>query len=245
MAKARMLHRKVSISVDVNKLPLPARLLFTWMIPHADDRGRLKGDPGYIKAMVVPFTNWSSNSIQRYLNSMHDLGLIHYWQLNNDWFVEFVKWDDYQTIRSDRSTPSVLPSFNEGSDNQMSDLGQPDANPNPTEDKIIENNLIETNKSEESLESIAVNSSSKRSIETNPFTFVPVTEGQVAALEAWKKIEPDKTNSFNFYLWALKQGLTADKFYEFAAEIDQDPSVKNKGATFNHKVQVYLKETKS
>jgi len=64
MAKARMLHKKISVSVQINKLTLPARLLFTWMIPHADDEGKLKGDIEFIKAMVVPMTIWSFKKIK-------------------------------------------------------------------------------------------------------------------------------------------------------------------------------------
>lgn len=59
MAKARMIHKKISASTQVNRLTLPARLLFSWMIPHADDEGRIKGEPEYIKAVVVPMTRWS------------------------------------------------------------------------------------------------------------------------------------------------------------------------------------------
>ena len=64
MAKARMLHKKISISLQVNSLPLPAKLLFTWLIAHTDDEGRILGSPKYIKATVVPMTNWSTILIQ-------------------------------------------------------------------------------------------------------------------------------------------------------------------------------------
>jgi len=55
MAKARMLHNKISKSLQVDSLPVPAQLLFTWMISWADDEGRLKGEPKYIKATVIPY----------------------------------------------------------------------------------------------------------------------------------------------------------------------------------------------
>jgi len=66
MAKARMLHKTISTSSQVNKLSLPARLLFTWAIAHADDDGRLRGDPEYIKATVVPMVRWSFKKVERY-----------------------------------------------------------------------------------------------------------------------------------------------------------------------------------
>src|SRR3990167_3598798 len=109
MAKARMLHRSISTSSQVNRLSLPARLLFTWMIPHADDEGRLKGSAEYIKASVVPMTNWTFKRIKSYLEEIKSSGLIHYWQQNNEWFIEFAKWRQYQQIRKDRFEYSNLP----------------------------------------------------------------------------------------------------------------------------------------
>ena len=44
MAISRMLHKSISHSIQVNRLSPEARLLFTWMIPHADDEGRIKGE---------------------------------------------------------------------------------------------------------------------------------------------------------------------------------------------------------
>src|SRR3989338_4580844 len=96
MAKARMLHKSISVSTQVNKLSLPAKLLFTWMIPHTDDEGRMKGEPEYIKAIVVPMVRWTFNKIKTYLNEIKNQGLIYYWEQNNEWFIELVKWNIYQ-----------------------------------------------------------------------------------------------------------------------------------------------------
>ena len=76
MAKARMLHKKISVSLQVNRLTLPAKLLFTWMIPHTDDEGKMKGDPEFIRATVVPMAKWSFKKIREYLEEMQDKGLI-------------------------------------------------------------------------------------------------------------------------------------------------------------------------
>lgn len=148
MAKARMLHKKISLSMQVNELPLPARLLFTWLIPHADDEGRLKGDPKYVKGSIVPLTNWPPKMIRNYLELMNNNQLIHYWQENNEWFIQFCKWEDYQTIRKDRLEPSKLPSFNNGNDNQLSTKRQPSDNQQTAQANISKPNVIEVNKSE-------------------------------------------------------------------------------------------------
>lgn len=98
MAKARMLHQKISRSLQVNRLSLSAKLLFTWMIAHADDEGRLRGEPEFVKATVVPMSKWSHKRIEKYLQELKNEKLIYYWQENDDWVVEFVKWNSHQRI---------------------------------------------------------------------------------------------------------------------------------------------------
>lgn len=54
MANRRMICKSISVSTQVNKMSLFSQLLYTWMIPHADDWGRMDADPGVIWALVVP-----------------------------------------------------------------------------------------------------------------------------------------------------------------------------------------------
>lgn len=272
MAKdARMLHLSISKSLQVDSLPLPARLLFTWMIAHADDDGRIKGEPKYIKGSVVPLTNWSTKNIQKYLELMKNTGLIYYWQENTQWFVEFVKWNMYQHIRSDRYKSSDLPSFIKDTGNQVSTNQQPDDNQEEPEANISESNPNEFNISESKEEEpIAVknisykgtnkeggddystsgekptagNNSSKRDFANrNPNTFVPATREEVAALEVWKRLEPENPFAFySTYLKNVRKGLPPDQLYQWASELEQDPNAKNPGAVMNKKISDYFKE---
>jgi hypothetical protein len=242
MAKARMLHKKISVSVQINKLTLPARLLFTWMIPHADDEGKLKGDIEFIKAMVVPMTKWSTKKIKNYLMEIKDQGLIYYWQENNEWFIEFIKWKEHQYIQKDRFKSSDLPSFHKEVDNKVDTNCIQDVNAPPPQSNISESNLNEVNKSEVNESNVADKSSYKGNGEMiNPKTFEPSSEGEVAALEAWKKLEPENPAAFKTtYLHAFGIGLPSSIFYLFTSEIRQDKSVKNPGAVFNKKVKDYF-----
>lgn len=145
MAKARMLHKSISTSSQVNGLSLPARLLFTWLIPHTDDEGKLKGNPEYVKALVVPMTNWSFGKITQYLNEIEKARLIYYWEQNSEWFIEFVKWQEHQSIRPDRFKPSNLPSIKVKNDNQISAKRQPIDNQTTPQSNVIESNLMKSN----------------------------------------------------------------------------------------------------
>lgn len=246
MAKARMLHKKISVSVQVNRLTLPARLLFTWMIPHADDEGRLKGDVEFIKAMIIPMTKWSFKKIKGYLTEMKDQELIYYWQENDEWFIEFIKWKEYQYIQKDRFKSSDLPSFNKDFDNKADTNCIQTVNTPSPQSNISESNLNEVNKSEVNKGNVADKSPYKgNGVIVNPRTFEPSSEGEVAALEAWKKLEPKNSLAFKItYLNALGKGLPSNMFYQFVSEIRQDSTIRNPGAVFNEKVSSYLK-TKS
>src|SRR5574338_185339 len=75
----------------------------------------------------------------------------------------------------------------------------------------------------------------------HPKSFTPTSEGEHMALITWERLEPDKPYTFYpTYLGALRKGLPPYKFGEFASEIEQDQTVKNRGALFNDKVKSYL-----
>lgn len=249
MAKARMLHNEISKSLKVDRLSLPARLLFTWLISWADDEGRMKGDPKYVKGMVVPLTNWSLKNIKKYLEDMRTQGLIYYWEEKNEWYIELVKWNEHQQIRKDRLIKSFLPSYKSNDDNQVSTSRQPNDNQETAQANISESNPIELNKSESNeVQPIADKNPYKGNIGSkfHPNSFIPTSDVEYIALETWKRLEPDKPYTFYpTYLSAVKKGLPSYKFGEIASEIEQDPEVRNRGAIFNDKVTRYLEEKRS
>lgn len=247
-SKKRMLHAKISTSLQVDNLSEPAQLLFTWMIAHADDEGRLKGDAKSVKAMVVPMKKWSIRKVEICLEAIKNEGLIYRWQQNNEWFIEFVKWTDHQYIQKDRFKASTLPKYNQESGHtldtariQTGNNSSPQAKVNKVKEREIktsEGNLNEQreNKSQET-------KPDKGKEWANPKTFQPTTEGEVAALDAWDQLEHFNPMAFQVtYLTALNKGLPSDKFYQFVNEIKQDPTIEKPGAVFNSKVQAYLEE---
>lgn len=247
MAKARMLHGKISLSAQVNRLSLPARLLFTWMIAHADDEGRLKGDPECVKATVVPMTNWSSQKVRAYTEEIKNVGLIHYWQINQDWFIEFIKWRDYQQIKSDRFKPSKLPSFSNEDGDKMVPNETQDVSKMEAQSNAIESSEVEVNKGEfkDNTEQpfVGNDTNGKRFTQViNPKTFEPTSDLELAAKEIWERLESYNLIAFQTtYLWAVKQGVPVARMYEFASEIEQNAvNIRSRGAVFRTKVKDYL-----
>ena len=235
-----MLHSKISVSSQVNKLSLPAKVLFTWMISHGDDEGRLKGDIDTVRGLVVPLMGWSVNKVRSYVLEIQKQGLIYYWQENNEWFIEFVKWKDYQYIQKDRFKRSTLPKYHKDSVSNLDTDRTQAGNTSSPQAKESETKLKEIKISEANTQNKP--NQEKESGLVDPRTFQPSNEGEVAAWEAWNQLEHHNLMAFKVtYLTALHKGLPAEKFYHFVSEIKQDSTIKNPGAVFNNKVQAYLK----
>lgn len=92
MARRRYISTKLSLDAKVNKLAMTAgdfaALLYTWMIPHAEDDARLTGDPDEILMMVCPGRrDKSTEDIAAALQAMHDLRLVEWNQ--DEGYVQF------------------------------------------------------------------------------------------------------------------------------------------------------------
>ncbi|MGN6347073.1 MAG: conserved phage C-terminal domain-containing protein [Candidatus Nitrosocosmicus sp.] len=109
MATGRMVRNQISVSPQVNDLSLKGALLFTWLIPHADDFGRLYANPRRIKAKVVPMRDdITSQDIEECLNEMMEKGLINIYENNEEKFLELTGFDRHQDGLQKRS-PSAIP----------------------------------------------------------------------------------------------------------------------------------------
>ncbi len=132
MATRRMVSKTISQSLQVDGLSMPAQVLFTWMIPHADDEGRISGSPKWIKATIVPLKggrNWSERCIESYLLDMSDGGLIYYWYQAGTRYLQFPTWKEHQYIQVDRAQLSRIPAYNPDKAKDAADF--PDISPNP------------------------------------------------------------------------------------------------------------------
>lgn len=125
------------------------RVFFIGCFSNADDDGRLKASPKYLKALLFPYDNDKTPEfIQEIRDHCHQLGLIHVYSLNGADYLYCIGWEEHQVIRKDRHRPSVLPAPNammptisQPTDRQVSDMCQTNDSPN-----LIQSNLIQSNK---------------------------------------------------------------------------------------------------
>jgi DNA replication protein DnaC len=109
MANRRMIGKSISLSDQVNSMPVYGQLLFTWMVPHADDWGRMRGKPSVVKATVVPLHDVTLEQIDECLNAMAAARLILRYVVDGEQFICFPKWDQHQTGLHKRVASKIPP----------------------------------------------------------------------------------------------------------------------------------------
>lgn len=102
-----------SIWEDENfgKLRVESRLLFIGMISCADDEGYLRANSAYLKAAIFMYDDeLSSESVKKSRDLLiQNMRAVHYFVVDNNEYIHFTKWEEYQTIRADRKKPSSMP----------------------------------------------------------------------------------------------------------------------------------------
>lgn len=134
MAEKRMISKIISISEKVNLLPdIFDMLLFTWMIPHTDDFGRLVGSPAKVKALVVPMLDKSISDVEAALGRLSGNGLILWYEVDGERVIQIENFEKHQQGLHKR-TKSKFPDY-PGSSGKFQEI--------PSEGKGTEENRTE------------------------------------------------------------------------------------------------------
>ncbi|MEC0092477.1 hypothetical protein [Paenibacillus macquariensis] len=149
MAEKRMISKVISISEKVNNLPdVFDILLFTWMIPHTDDFGRMAGSPGKVKALVVPMLDKTKADVQASLERLDKEGLIFWYEVDGERIVQIINFEKHQQGLQKRTTSKFpeLPRTSENFTKIPSELKRTELKRTElkgTEEKGIEENITE------------------------------------------------------------------------------------------------------
>lgn len=117
MARGRFISRTISLSEQVDDLidreGFEAGLVITWMIPQLDVEGRMKGNPKTVKAAVCPLrSDIDKHKIEAILAAADDLGLIKWYQVDDEWCIWFPKFTEHQQgLRKKREGASTVPEY--------------------------------------------------------------------------------------------------------------------------------------
>ena len=92
MSRHRSISTDISTESQVAELaehgPLPL-LLYTWAIPHADDWGRMTGDPRQFKLLVCPGLDVSVRDVEQALTVIAEAGLWLRYEVGGKWYIAF------------------------------------------------------------------------------------------------------------------------------------------------------------
>lgn len=120
--RGRMLHGSISNSARVNGLSCDgARLLFTWLIPHCDNLGRIRAEPLQLKAEILPRHPSTIAQVKRWTIELHEAGLVVLYKCQDQLFIEVAGWKRYQRLDGNMSRHSVLPPPPQATDEERLD----------------------------------------------------------------------------------------------------------------------------
>lgn len=108
MARKRMISPEIWESSSFSKLTDFAKLIFIGLISNADDEGKGKANPGYIRSKLFP--NDEERRVTDIKKALSDIALtmsITFYEVNGDSLYRLTNWERWQRI--DRPTPSKFP----------------------------------------------------------------------------------------------------------------------------------------
>jgi hypothetical protein len=92
MSRHRSISTDISTDTQLAELaehgPLPL-LLYTWAIPHADDWGRMTGDPRQFKLLVCPGLDVTARDVEAALSVIAETGLWLRYTIAGKWYIAF------------------------------------------------------------------------------------------------------------------------------------------------------------
>jgi hypothetical protein len=106
-----MARRMIDDSMWANErfaeMPMGARLLQIGIINHADDQGRMKANPIYLRAQVFPYDDVSPKQIHEWLTLMATNGTIILFEVDGRAYLQLTNWWRYQSLQY--AQPSQFP----------------------------------------------------------------------------------------------------------------------------------------
>lgn len=112
MARKRMIDPNFWQSEEVSRMSVFARLLFLGLVSNADDEGRGRANPVYLRSTVFPYDDLEADKVAEALAeiSRHTSTLVY--EVDGNHFFCLRSWRRWQKL--DRPQKSVLPSPKEG-----------------------------------------------------------------------------------------------------------------------------------
>jgi len=104
-----MISKSISTSKKLSALSTFEALLFTWIIPHCDDYGRMDGNAKIVKGIVMPLRDEPVEDVEKALKELTKKQLIERYTIEDEEYLQIEKWEDHQTFKTDRNRVAKYP----------------------------------------------------------------------------------------------------------------------------------------
>ncbi len=111
MPQGRIVLKSICQSKKLSELHSDgARLLYTWLIPCLDIKGRFSGDEEVIKGQIFTRLGKTTEEITEYLNDLAHAGLIIWYDADNDKYLQVPDFADRQpSLNASKEAKSSIP----------------------------------------------------------------------------------------------------------------------------------------
>lgn len=112
MARKRMIDPNIWQSEDFGKLSTLGKLVFIGLFSNADDEGRGRANPTYLKSILFPYEeSIRSADIDKTLSEISSNMSVVFYSCNGSNYYSLTNWYDWQRI--EKPQDSKLPAFEE------------------------------------------------------------------------------------------------------------------------------------
>jgi hypothetical protein len=95
--RKRMIDPDIWQDEKFNKLTDKGKLLFIGLITVANDFGKLRGNPIYLRTHLFPYDD-NNNIVEKELEMLIKSKMIIKYNINGETFIKLTNWDKYQTL---------------------------------------------------------------------------------------------------------------------------------------------------
>lgn len=184
----RMIDSTIWHNEKFGNLSLGARVLFIGSFSNADDDGRLKASPRFLRALVFPYDpDITIEQVKEWRDELSQDSLVGIYTNDNHEYMVLMGWYEHQSIRKDRYHDSVLPP---PPDNLLASIGLPPDN-QPSDSGCL--SIVESSIGKDSIEKSSSSIPNIFSLyEANIAMLTPISSTELQSMEqdypeAWIK----------------------------------------------------------
>lgn len=127
---------------DFGKLTMAGKLLFIGLFSNADDEGRLRGNPAYLKSTIFMYDDTDLTTISDLLKQVTGImKSVRFYEVEGKQYIQLLKWNEYQKQHKDRVQSSTLPPYIEHVTDNVGQVTDNDGVSKLSKDKLSKDKL--------------------------------------------------------------------------------------------------------